>query len=97
LTPGTVVGENFPAGTIEPVGSSVQLAVSLGYATVPNVVGDPPTKAGAEIRSAGLTPVVHSSATNCVHPNVVQGQSPGPGAQVAPGSPVDIAITTCTR
>jgi hypothetical protein len=95
--PGTVVGENSPAGTVVPAGSPVQLAVSLGYATVPNVIGDPAAKAEAEIRSAGLTPTVNSSATNCVHPDIVQGQSPGGGTQVAPGSRVDIGITTCTR
>jgi PASTA domain len=94
---GTVLAENSPAGTIEPAGSPVQLTVSLGHATVPNVVGDPVVKAEAAIRSAGLVPKVNSSVSNCVHPGIVQGQNPGGGTQVPPGSQVDIRITACTR
>jgi hypothetical protein len=95
--PGTVLDQNSPAGTLEPAGSPVRLTVSLGYATVPNVVGDPAARAEAAIRSAGLMPAVNSAAINCVHPGIVLGQSPGSGTQVAPGSQVDIGITTCTR
>jgi PASTA domain len=94
---GTVLDENSPAGTIEPAGSPVQLTVSLGYATVPNVVGDPVAKAEAAIRSAGLTPAVNSSVSNCVHPGIVLGQTPPGGTQVTPGSTVGIGITVCTR
>ena len=95
--PGTVLDENSPAGTIEPAGSPVQLTVSAGYATVPDVVGDQVVKAESAITSAGLTPKVSSSVSNCVHPGIVQGQNPGGGTQVAPGSLVDLGITVCTR
>jgi hypothetical protein len=94
---GTVLGQNSPAGTIEPVGSPVQLTLSLGYATVPNVVGDSVVKAEAAIRSAGLRPTVNSSVSNCVQPSIVLSQNPGRGTQVAPGSQVGIGITACTR
>jgi PASTA domain len=94
---GTVLAENSPAGTIEPAGSPVQLTVSLGYATVPNVVGDPVPKAEAAIRNAGLKPTINSSVSNCVHPGIVLGQTPPGGTQVAPGSQVGIGITACTR
>ena len=95
--PGTVLDQNSPAGTIEPAGSPVQLTVSVGYATVPNVVGDPVAKAEAAIRSAGLMPTINSSVSNCVHPGIVLGQNPPGGSQVAPGSQVGIGITACTR
>jgi beta-lactam-binding protein with PASTA domain len=75
----------------------VQLTLSAGYTTVPNVVGDQVAKADAAIRSAGLMPHVHSSVSNCVHPGIVLGQTPGGGTQVAPGSLVDLGITACTR
>jgi len=94
---GTVLDENSPAGTIEPAGSPVELTLSLGYATVPNVVGDPVARADAAIRSAGLTPTINSSVSNCVHPGIVLGQTPPGGTQVAPGSTVGIGITVCTR
>jgi hypothetical protein len=94
---GTVLDENSPAGTIEPAGSPVQLTLSVGYATVPNVVGDPVAKAEAAIRSAGLMPTINSSVSNCVDPGIVLGQTPAGGTQVAPGSQVGIGITACTR
>jgi hypothetical protein len=94
---GTVLDENSPAGTIEPAGSPVQLTVSAGYATVPDVLGDQVAKAESAITSAGLTPKVTSSVSNCVHPGIVRGQNPGGGTKVVPGSLVDLAITTCTR
>jgi PASTA domain len=94
---GTVLDENSPAGTIEPAGSPVQLTLSVGYVTVPNVVGDKVPKAEAAIRSAGLMPKVNSSVSNCVDPEIVLGQTPGSGAQVAPGSLVGIGITACSR
>jgi hypothetical protein len=94
---GTVLHENSPAGTIEPVGSPVQLTVSAGYATVPDVVGDQVARAESAIRSAGLIPKVSSSVSNCVHPGIVQGQNPAAGTQAVPGSVVDLGITACTR
>jgi hypothetical protein len=94
---GTVLDENSPAGTIEPAGSPVQLTLSAGYSTVPNVVGDQVVKAESAIRSAGLTPKVTKSVPDCVHSGIVQGQNPGGGAEVVPGSLVDLTTTVCTR
>jgi hypothetical protein len=95
--PGTVLAEYPAAGTSELEGWPVQLTVSLGYATVPNVVGDKAANAEAAIRSAGLKPTINSSVSNCVHPGIVLGQTPPGGTQVAPGSQVGIGITACTR
>jgi PASTA domain len=94
---GTVLDENSPAGTIEPAGSPVQLTLSAGYATVPDVVGDQVLTAESAITSAGLTPKVTSSVPDCAHSGIVQGQTPGGGAQVVPGSLVDLGVTVCTR
>ena len=95
--PGTVLAQNSPGGTIEPTGSPVQITVSLGQTTVPKVVGDLAAAAEQAIRSAGLTVVTLPPINNCVDPGKVQSENPPGGAQVSPGSQVDIQITACTR
>jgi hypothetical protein len=62
--PGTVLSQNSPAGTIEPAGSPVQITVSLGQATVPDVIGDLPAAAYEAISKAGLTPITLAPITN---------------------------------
>jgi hypothetical protein len=95
--PGTVLGQNSPAGTVEPVGSPVQLTVSLGHATVPDVIGDRPAAAVQAIKNAGLTAVTLKPISSCADPGTVQYQDPAGGAQVPPGSQVDIRVAACTR
>ena len=100
--PGTVVGQNSPAGTIEPAGSPVQLTVSLGQATVPDVLGEQPAAAVQAIREAGLTAVTLAPINKCVNSGTtrsfrVQFQDPAGGAQVALGSQVDIRVVGCLR
>jgi hypothetical protein len=95
--PGTVLAENSPGGTIEPAGSPVQITVSLGQATVPNVIGDLPAAAVQAIKKAGLTAVTLPPISNCADPGTVQYQDPAGGAQVPAGSQVDIRVTACTR
>ena len=95
--PGTVLAQNSPGGTIEPTGSPVQITVSLGQTTVPKVVGDLAAAGVQAIRSAGLTVVTLPPINNCVDPGKVQSENPPGGAQVSPGSQVDIQITACTR
>jgi serine/threonine-protein kinase len=92
-----VLAQNSPGGTIEPAGSPVQITVSLGLTTVPKVVGDLAAAAEQAIRSAGLTVVTLPLINNCVDPGKVQSENPPGGAQVSPGSQVDIQITACTR
>lgn len=97
--PGTVLAQNSPGGTVEPVGSQVQITVSYGQTTVPDVLGDLATVAEQAIRSAGLTPVT-STIINCVDQRAlgkVQSQNPGGGAQVSPGAQVNIQIIACNR
>jgi hypothetical protein len=93
--PGTVVGQNAPAGTVEPTGSPVQIMVSVGQATVPPVLSDKLSTATAAIRNAGLKVGTVSYVNDCVDPGTVQSQDPLPGAQVALGSPVNIKISIC--
>jgi len=95
--PATVLAQNSPGGTIEPTGSPVQITVSLGQTTVPDVVGDLAAAAVQAIKSAGLTVVTLPPTNNCADPGKVQSENPPGGAHVAPGSQVNIQVTACTR
>jgi hypothetical protein len=94
--PGTVLGQNSPAGTIEPAGSPVQITVSLGQATVPDVIGDLPAAAYEAISKAGLTPITLPPINNCADPGTVQYQDPPGGTQAPLNSQVDIQVAACT-
>jgi hypothetical protein len=98
--PGTVLAQNSPGRTVEPVGSPVQITVSAGQTTVPDVLGDLMAAAEQSIRSAGLTPVTLAPINNCADESAqgkVQYQSPLHGAQVSPGAQVEIQTTYCNR
>jgi beta-lactam-binding protein with PASTA domain len=95
-TPGTVVDQNAPFGTVEPTGSPVQIMVSQGQTTVPPVLSDTLSKATTAIRNAGLSVGSVTYLNNCVDPGTVQSQDPSPGAQASLGSPVNIQLSTCT-
>jgi hypothetical protein len=98
--PGTVLAQNSPGGTVEPVGSQVQITVSLGQTTVPDVLGDPMAAAAQTIKDAGLTPVTLPPINNCADENAqgkVQHQNPAHPAQVSPGAQVEIQTTACNR
>ena len=99
-SPGIVLGQDSPAGTIEPAGSPVQLTVSLGQVTVPDVIGDRPATAAQAIKNAGLTAHPLPPISNCADPGTVgtvQYQDPAGGAPAPPGSQVGIRVTACTR
>jgi hypothetical protein len=93
---GTVVAENSPGGTIEPAGSEVDLTVSAGQATVPNLISSDESSAVRGIRAAGLVVGQVSSVNNCLDPGLVQVQNPRGGALVVPGSSVSITVATCS-
>lgn len=95
--PGTVLAQNAPAGTIEPAGSPVQVTVSLGQVIVPNVLGDPAAAGEQAIKQAGLALVMAPPIDTCAAPSTVKSESPPGGATVAPGSPVTLQVTACTR
>jgi hypothetical protein len=93
---GTVIAQNAPAGAVEPLNSRVDLTVSLGLATVPNVLGWDESSAIDRIVGSGLTVGSVFSVDTCVDPGSVQTQGPSGGSTVVPGSAVDITVSTCT-
>lgn len=93
---GTVLAQNAPGGVVEPTGSPVNLFVSLGSATVPNVLTVDQTTAQNRITAAGLTVGSVSQVNSCLDPGTVQSQNPSGGAQVQPGTAVNITVSTCT-
>ena len=92
---GTVIAENSPAGTIEPTGSPVDLTISLGAVTVPDLEGDTAGQAISELAAVGLVTRIEHTA-QCIDPGQVIDQRPSAGTSVAPGSTVTITIDSGT-
>jgi hypothetical protein len=88
---GTVIVENSPAGTLEPIGSPVDLTISLGAVTVPDLEGDTIAQAARELTALGLVAHIEHTA-QCTDPGHVIGQRPAAGTTVAPGTAVTITI-----
>ena len=95
IRPGTVIAQNSPEGTIEPIGSPVDLTISLGAVTVPALVGDTTAQAISELRAVGLFVRIEYRA-QCLDPGRVIDQTPSAGASVAPGSTVTITVDSGT-
>ena len=93
---GTVFDQNSPAGTVEPVGSRVELAVSLGSATVPDVRGAFENRARQRIVAANLTVGTVSHPNTCVDPGTVSEQSLAPGTLVVPGTSLSLTVPSCS-
>ena len=90
---GTVIAENAPAGTVEPTGSAVNLTVSLGSVTVPDVEGETQNAAVQALSAAGLTPAVALQQA-CINPGHVISQQPAAGTHVAVGATARITVDT---
>jgi beta-lactam-binding protein with PASTA domain/predicted Ser/Thr protein kinase len=90
---GTVVDQSPPGDTDARPGSSIDLVVSSGPATVsvPDVICQDTDSAQAEVEAAGLDFVVTGSqfSDECP-PGTVATQNPAPGTQVQPGSNVRV-------
>jgi hypothetical protein len=93
---GTVISQNSPGGTVEPVHSPVDLVVSRGAVTVPNVLSLDKSLAVAAIHAAGLVVGTVSHIDNCVDPGTVQTQHPAGTSVVAPGSAVNLTVSACS-
>jgi hypothetical protein len=93
---GTVISQNSPGETVEPAHSPVDLVVSRGAVTVPNVLSLTKSQAVAAIHAAGLVVGTVSSLNNCVDPGTVQSQNPTGASVVAPGSAVNLTVSACT-
>ena len=88
---GTVIAQNSPPGTIEPAGSPVDLTISLGAVTIPDLEGDTAAQAISELTAVGLAAHIEHRA-QCVDPGLVIDQTPSAGTSVVPGSTVTITI-----
>jgi PASTA domain len=91
--PGTVIAQNAPAGTVEPTGSAVNLTVSLGSVTVPDVEDDTQTAAVQALSAAGLIPTVGLQQA-CINPGHVISQEPAAGTHVRVGATTRITVDT---
>jgi len=94
---GEVISQNPVAGTAVTEGSTVNLVVSSGPCpvTVPDVVGQDQASAEAAIEGAGL--IVGTVTTQCsdtVSAGRVISQDPAAGASVAPGTAVNLVVST---
>jgi hypothetical protein len=97
---GVVFRQEPPPLSAATTGSTVVVYVSQGggapppgKVTVPNVVGRPWIEAQKTLQAAGL--VIRSfqlQDAEFVPPGAVLSTSPGAGTQVAPGSPIDVAV-----
>jgi hypothetical protein len=96
VRPGTVIGQNSPAGTVEPVRSPVNLTVSLGAVTVPPLDSFTIADAADTLSGIGLT-VDISYQRACIDPGRVIGQTPSGGAVLAPGSSVHLTVDSGTK
>jgi beta-lactam-binding protein with PASTA domain len=92
---GNVAGQDPPAGTPVPIGSSVNLVVSLGQPEVPDVVGETEPNATDAITSVDNLRVgtVVYEYNETVPAGLVISQSPIGGTIVPVGSSVDLLIS----
>src|SRR2546430_6415713 len=93
LTPDTVQLQVPLGGTAVAKGSAVNMKVAT--CVVPNVIGLTQSAAVGVLSGAAIGLGTVSTMNNCVNPGTVQVQSPSAGTAVAPGSVVNIAISTC--
>jgi beta-lactam-binding protein with PASTA domain len=97
---GEIISQNPVAGTSVPIGSAVDLVVSLGpleMVDVPDVVGFPEAGAEAAIVAAGLTVGTKTTAqSDTVPEGEVISQDPVAGTAVPSGSAVDLVVSLGT-
>jgi hypothetical protein len=88
---GTVIAQNSPAWTVEPAGSPVDLTISLGSVTVPDLEGDTSAQATGALTAVGLVAHIEHTA-QCLDPGHAIDQRPSAGTSVAPGTTVTFTI-----
>jgi serine/threonine-protein kinase len=89
---GQVVASNPPEGTSVEKGSAVDLDVSTGKVTVPNVVSKTEAEATSELQQLGLSVQSVPQVTDAVAPGTVVQQTPRSGAVVDQGTTVTISV-----
>lgn len=89
---GIVLAQSPAPGATVASGSTVNLNISRGLATVPDTVGQSRATAVAAVRGAGLVPKVFQ-VPNSQPKGTVVAQRPGSGARVADGSTVRLNVS----
>ncbi len=94
---GVVAGQVPGAGEVVAPLSEVLIEVSLGKGavtvTVPDLAGVTKSKATAELEDLGLTVKIAQAYSPKVKKDVVMGQEPSAGSEVAPGSEVGLLVS----
>ena len=94
VAPQTVLGESPAAGSATAPGTAVNIVVSA-YSTVPDVTGQPSGAAASALTAAGVAAgKVTSQTSNTVPSGDVISESPSAGSVVAPGSAVDLIVSS---
>ncbi|MHC4477198.1 MAG: PASTA domain-containing protein [Planctomycetota bacterium] len=94
VTAGYVISQEPVGGTSVDVGTSVEIVVSLGRPTVPDVVGLSETAAVAAVAAVDdLVPVVTHEYHNSVPAGQVSSQDPSAGTPVDTGSTVTVVVS----
>ena len=93
---GTVAGQNPKAGEQVAEGTEVEVRVSQGprRVEVPDVLDQSESSAVAELVAAGFEVQTSEAPSDTTTAGLVSAQSPGPGERAAPGSTVQITIST---
>jgi PKD repeat protein len=74
--------------------ASITVRISPAAVTLPDVVGRTGTEARAQLNGLGLQTAVRRSASDTVPAGTVLGQSPAAGASVAPGTTVNLTVSS---
>jgi serine/threonine-protein kinase len=97
---GKVIGTNSPAGTVEQLGSGVEVLVSSGPApvTVPDVTGQALSAAETAITGAELeVGTITKRTTSEQEPGTVVAQSPDAGSSVKAKSKVELTVAQAPK
>ncbi len=94
-TPGTVIGQNPPGGTLQPPGTTVTLTVAQAPPpiTIPSVKGQTAAAARSALIAAGFKVAEQSQSVNKqANDGIVISQSPGGGSKAKKGTTVTIVV-----
>jgi beta-lactam-binding protein with PASTA domain/predicted Ser/Thr protein kinase len=89
---GAVVAQSQPVGTLVDTGSAIDISVSDGKVTVPNVVGSSEAQAKSDLANAGFTVNVVTQEDGTVPVGQVLAQSPKAGTSAVKGTLVTITV-----
>lgn len=93
---GSVIAQSLASGSTVATRTPIDITVSLGAVTVPNVRSWDASSAMNAINAAGLASGEITYVNTCLDPGTVQSTSPSIGAVVAPGTAVKLSVSTCT-